>query len=111
MEGEGPLLLEEPELSLNSGVVRRLPGVMHRLTAKRGRQIIVSTHNHELLTDRGIGPDEVWLLVAGREGTVVRSADSLREVKALLSAGATVADAVLPHAEPANIAQLEWSFA
>lgn len=107
MEGDGLLLLEEPELSLNAGIVRRLPAIMHHILSKRGRQLVVSTHSHELLSDRGIGPEEVLLLIPGKEGTEVRPADSIREIKDLLQSGMTIAEAVLPHTEPKDVHQME----
>lgn len=107
MEGSGPLLLEEPELSLNAAIIRRLPHVMRALMSKRPRQLLVSTHNHELLNDRGIGAEEVLLLSPGREGTEVRRADTIRDIRPLLESGASVAEAVLPRTEPSDIAQME----
>ncbi len=106
-EGEGPLLLEEPELSLHSGVVRRLPGLIHRIQREKKRQVFISTHSFELLSDEGIGGDEILMLIPGQEGTQIRSAASHPEIRAVLEAGLTAADAVLPHTEPENIQQLE----
>lgn len=110
MEGDGMLLLEEPELSLNAGVIRRLPAVMRALTKKQGRQLIVSTHNYDLLSDGGISAEEVFLLTPGKEGTEVKRADSIREIKPLLEQGMTIAEAVLPHTEPKQGPQLEFAF-
>ena len=107
MEGAGPLLLEEPELSLNAAIVRCLPNVMRKLLVKRSRQLLISTHNHELLNDRGIGAEEVLLLTPAREGTEVHRADSILEIRPLLESGMSVAEAVLPRAEPRDIAQME----
>jgi predicted ATPase len=107
MEGEGLLLLEEPELSLNAAIIRKLPSIMHRILSKRDRQLIVSTHSHELLSDRGIGAEEVLLLTPSREGTQVRRADRVREVKPLLESGFSIAEAVLPHTEPKDVNQME----
>jgi predicted ATPase len=43
------LLLEEPELSLHSALVRQLPRVLSRVTNKK--QVIFSSHSEELLED------------------------------------------------------------
>lgn len=43
LDGDSLLLLEEPELSLNAGVIRRLPGLMYRIQRQKRRQIIIST--------------------------------------------------------------------
>lgn len=106
MEREGLLLLEEPELSLHAGLVKRLPGLMHRLLAKSGRQVFISTHSQDLLSDGGVDPSEVFLLIPGAEGTEVRSADSLKEVMALLDAGLGIGEVVIPKTNPPQIQQL-----
>ena len=67
LEGDSPLLLEEPELSLHSEIVRRLPGLIFRLQRRRKRQIIISTHSWDLLSDRGIGGEEVIMLDLARK--------------------------------------------
>jgi predicted ATPase len=106
-EGDGPLLLEEPELSLHSGVVRRLPGLIYRIQRERRRQVFVSTHSFDLLTDEGIGGDEILMLIPSPEGTQIVQAIRRPEIRALLEAGVSAADAVLPHTEPPNLHQLE----
>ena len=82
----GPLLLEEPELSLNEAIVRRIPALFARVQAN-GRQIIVTTHASDLLDDEGIGLDEVVLLMPEAEGTRIETAGSIEQVKALLEKG------------------------
>jgi predicted ATPase len=107
-EGEGPLLLEEPELSLHAGFVKKLAPLMHRLQRLRGvrRQILVSTHSADLLSDDGIDGSEVLVLYPSSEGTKVQSAIANREIKALLESGMTVAEAVIPHSEPKDLDKL-----
>jgi predicted ATPase len=106
-EGEGPLLLEEPELSLHSGVVRRLAGLIYRMQKARRRQVLISTHSVDLLSDPGISGEEVLVLKPGVEGTQVTRAASNDEIRLLLEAGMSAADAVLPHTEPEQAIQLE----
>jgi predicted ATPase len=106
-EGDGPLLLEEPELSLHSGVVRRLAGLIHRLQKDRKRQVLVSTHSTDLLSDPGIGGEEVLMLKPDIEGTKVIRAESDQAIRQLLESGMSVADAVFPHTEPQAVVQLE----
>ena len=106
LDGHGPLLLEEPELSLHPDVVRHVPQMLARMQRQTGRQIILSTHSTDMLTDEGIGLDEVLLLIPGAEGTDVRPAQAFGEVKALLDGGATLADAVIPITRPRDAAQL-----
>ena len=106
LDGSGPLLLEEPELSLHPEVVRFLPQLLARVQRQSGRQAVISTHSKDLLEDEGIGLDEVLLLEPGSEGTMVRRADSLQEVKILLEGGLSLADAVIPRTRPERAEQL-----
>lgn len=106
LEGESLLLLEEPELSLNPAIVRRLASMIHGMQRTEARQVVISTHSPDLLSDPGIGGEEILLLTPRAEGTEVRLASDRREVRALLESGMTVADAVLPLAEPAETRQL-----
>ena len=107
LEGDSLLLLEEPELSLNAGIVRRLPALIHRLQRQRRRQVIITTHSAELLSDPGIGGEEVLLLEPGPDGTRVSLASSNADVKALLETGISVADAALPRTVPSQVEQLD----
>jgi predicted ATPase len=106
LEGSGPLLMEEPELSLHPDVVAQLPAIFARLQRRTGRQVILSTHSPALLGDPGVGLDEVLLLVPDAEGTVARPASSVEQIVRLLEAGDSLADAVLPHTRPPNAFQL-----
>lgn len=107
LDGDAPLLLEEPELSLHTDIVRKLPGLLASLHRKRRRQVFVSTHSAELLTPRSIDAREVVMLRPGQDGTVAETAASNREIVAMLAAGLSIADAVLPRTGPAEIDQLE----
>ena len=106
LDGSGPLLFEEPELSLHPDVVRFLPQMFARIQRRSGRQLLTSTHSTDLLRDQGIGLDEVLLLLPGTEGTEVRSADYFAEIKELLAGGISLADALIPRTRPANTQQL-----
>jgi len=104
--GTGPLLLEEPELSLHPEAVRYIPQMFARVQRKTGRQIFVSTHSPDLLKDDGIGLDEVFLLQPSAEGTTVTPAGSLHEIRDLLNSGCVLSDVVMPRTRPANVQQL-----
>lgn len=106
LDGSGPLLLEEPELSLHPEVVRYIPQVIARLQRKQARQVLMSTHSSDLLRDSGIGLDEVILLRPGPEGTTVAPASSNAEIRTLLEGGLTIAEAVLPWTKPMGADQL-----
>ncbi len=105
-EGKGPLLLEEPELSLHPEVVSYIPQMFARAQRQQGRQLLVSTHSSEILRDEGIGLDEVLLLFPGEGGTVVKPSGSLAEVKTLLEGGQSLADIVIPQTRPQRAYQL-----
>lgn len=106
LENGGPLLLEEPELSLHPEVIRFLPQMFARVQRHSARQMIVSSHSTELLRDEGIGLDEVLLLTPSPEGTTIRAAESFPEVRILLNGGSTLSEAVMPLTRPANAEQL-----
>ncbi|BAC89868.1 AAA family ATPase [Gloeobacter violaceus] len=108
LETDSLLLLEEPELSLNSGIVSRLPSIMYRLQRQKRRQVVISTHSYELLSDQGISPDEVLILSPSSEGTTISVASSIKEVELLLDKGLTIADAVLPRTVPQGVEQLTF---
>jgi predicted ATPase len=109
IEGEGPLLLEEPELSLHAGFVKKLAPLMYRLQRLRKvkRQILVSTHSFELLSDEGIDAKEVLLLYPNKEGTMVQVAADDEAIRSLLKTGMTPAEVVIPKTKPENLEQLD----
>jgi predicted ATPase len=106
LAGTGPLLLEEPELSLHPDVVRFIPQMFARIQRRTGRQILISTHSMDLLRDEGIGLDEVLLLEPGTEGTSVAPAGNILEIKDLLQGGLNLAEAVMPRTRPDRAQQL-----
>lgn len=106
LDGDSPLLLEEPELSLHTEVVRYIPTMMARAGRKSRRQVLISTHSADLLSDEGIAPEEVVLLEPSREGTRVRLAAEIGEIRALLEGGETMGDVVLQYTAPHQAAQL-----
>jgi hypothetical protein len=66
----------------------------------------VTTHSYALLSDAGIGLEEVLLLKPSPEGTVVSQANKMKEVKALVEGGMNVGDAVLPLTDPPETYQM-----
>jgi predicted ATPase len=102
----GPLLLEEPELSLHSEVVANLPTLLARAGGRAG-QVLLSSHSREILQDPGLGLDEVLLLTPGTEGTVARLlCDDDDVVQRISDLGMNLDEVVLPMSAPADIAQL-----
>ena len=106
LERDSLLLLEEPELSLHSEIVRKLPRLIHRIQGRRTRQIVVSTHSADLIDDPGIGGEETFLLVPQSEGTRVQRVSDRSDAQKLLEGGMTVAHAVFPLTRPPQIEQL-----
>jgi predicted ATPase len=104
----GPLLLEEPELSLHPGIIRYIPGLMASIQKEYGRQIIVSTHSYDLLRNEGIAPDEVLVLRPSDDGTRVETGMEISVVRQLVDAGLTVAEAALPSTQPPNVEKLSF---
>lgn len=105
-EGEGLLLLEEPELSLNDAIVEHIPLMIDRVlrSSRRAlRQVVVSTHSDNLIGAVS-EPTAVLLLQPGENGTTVRPPD-LDEV-ADMEAGLTPAEVLLPKTRPAHIDQM-----
>lgn len=106
LDGTGPLLLEEPELSLHAAVIRHIPALLSKLNRKSGRQVLVSTHSADLLADRGIDMREVLLLSRGENGTAVQVAVDDAQIKALVEADVPLGEAVLPRVAPQDVHQL-----
>jgi predicted ATPase len=107
LDGQGPLLLEEPELSLHPGIVRRLARVIYRFQKAKERQILVSTHSSELVSDKGISGEEVILLQPTKNGTQAILGKDDQQIRTLLKEGASVAEAAIPATEPKDSRQLE----
>jgi predicted ATPase len=111
LDGTGPLILEEPELSLHSEVASNVPQMMasiQKSQKKQARQILVSTHSSDLLRDPGIAPDEVLLLRPTAGGTKVEVSKDVAEIKHLLESGLSISEAILPLTRPPKAEQLSF---
>lgn len=108
LESKPLLLLEEPELSLHPGIVRRLPNMLYKLikSSRKNTQILISTHSPDLLSDGSIGADELILLKPQKEGTSVKVATEIQEIKTLMESGFHADEAVLPYSSPEKIEKL-----
>jgi predicted ATPase len=108
IEGDSLLLLEEPELSLNAGIVAQIAPVISKMQRNRSRrrQVLISTHSDSLLTEQGIDGREVLLLTPAKEGTEVNMAADIEEIRALLESGFTVGEVILPRTKPNRVEQL-----
>ncbi|WP_312048609.1 AAA family ATPase [Acinetobacter courvalinii] len=106
-DSNGLLLLEEPELSLNQAVVEQIPVLIDRVlrsNRKNKRQIFITTHSKDLLSNNGIDANSVLILQSEKEGTSINEVSETDKIA--LDAGLTVADVILPKTKPKNIEQL-----
>ncbi|WP_025769232.1 AAA family ATPase [Thioalkalivibrio sp. HK1] len=114
LENNSVLLLEEPELSLHSSVVGNLAGLFHK--AQKGknprRQLFISTHSAELLSDSGIDGGEILVLqpslISGKGTTITPSVD-IKGIKALLKIGEPAGPIVIRRTAPENHRQTSFS--
>lgn len=106
LDGDSLLLLEEPELSLNDAIVEQIPQMIHHVqrSAKRRRQVVISSHSEAMLRNPGIDGRGVLILEPGAEGTNIRTLDKLESSS--LKAGLSVAEVVLPKTRPQTAEQL-----
>lgn len=106
-DGQGPFLLEEPEISLHHGVVQLLPQLMYAIQrshqGKPLRQTFISTHSAELLEDEGIGAHETMLLHPSEQGTEVLLCAENKIIMRELEAGLSMADVALVRTQPADL--------
>ena len=95
LESDSVILLEEPELSLNIGIISQLAPSISRLQRTRGSQVLVSTQSNVLLIEPGIDGREVLLLIPEKEGTVTKIASDVDYIRTLLKSGLTAGEVVL----------------
>ena len=94
-ENDSIILLEEPEISLNIGIISQLAPSISRLQRSRGSQVLVSTQSDTLLIEPGIDGREVLLLIPEKEGTVVKISSDIDYIQVLFKAGLTPGEVVL----------------
>lgn len=106
-EGDGLLLLEEPELSLNDGIVQHIPLMIDRVLRglkkpASARQVLISTHSEALLSQVN-DPQSVLLIEPGVNGSIVRqpAPDELQAMEH----GLNPAEVLLPKTKPQSLDQ------
>lgn len=107
-DGDGLLLLEEPELSLNDGIVRQIPLLIDRVLRDRkkgnlARQVLLSTHSESLLAEIQ-DPEHVLLVEPGENGSAVRSPNATELQQMQL--GLNPAEVLLPKTRPPELDRL-----
>ena len=104
LENESLVLLEEPELSLNIGIVSKLAPLFAGIPRIHQTQVFVSTHSSTLLTEPCIDGTEVLLLTPARTGTSVKVSSDIEDIRVLLENGFTVGEVVLSRTRPKDTA-------
>jgi len=80
--------------------------MMAAVNRRSGRQVFITTHSYELLSDPGIAPEETLRLIPGENGTEASLASADPQVVAMAMAGLSMADAALPRTAPQDTEQL-----
>ena len=112
-DGTKPILLEEPELSLHSSIIRQLPDIIYQLQKKKSgkRQVIITTHSYEILDNKGILAEEILLISTdGEEGSNIKVASSFPEIKTYLQCGTSIGNLLVARSTPQNVTQLSFQF-
>lgn len=108
IDSAGLTLLEEPETNLHSAIVAQFPEFIAKIQRVRKdmRQVILTTHSFDILSNEGISGEEVLVLTNTKEGTDVSNVNDIIQIRAMLNAGFTIADAVIPYSMPKGIDQM-----
>ncbi len=104
LESDSLILLEEPERSLNIGIVSQLAPLFARTQRIRRCQVLISTHSSTLLAEPCIDGTEVLLLTPTREGTSVKVSSDIDDIRILLENRFTVGEVVLSRTKPKHAA-------
>jgi len=91
-----PLLLEEPELSLNEEIVKQLHRLFHKI-GKRDNQVFVTTHSYALLSNKGIPSNSIFTIIPGVEGSRIEPPS--KPARIAIQNGIPPADVVLASGE------------
>ncbi|MDR0737696.1 MAG: AAA family ATPase [Prevotellaceae bacterium] len=114
IDSSGLILLEEPEINLHAWIIAQIPEFISKIQrskkTKNKSQIMVTTHSCDMLSAPGISPKEVLLLKNTQDGTTVAKLSDIKELKSIVDAGLSIADAVIPYTKPDDIEKLPNSF-
>jgi predicted ATP-dependent endonuclease of OLD family len=100
--------LEEPEINLHAGVISQIPEFISKIqrSKKSNSQVLITTHSYDILSASGISPHEVLLLQNTQEGTTIQKMSNIADLKSIVDAGLSIADAVIPYTKPKEIEKL-----
>lgn len=103
LDGSGIILLEEPETNLHTAIIEAIPEFVAKVQRNKKRQVIITTHSYEILSNPGIRADELVILRPTSEGTVAKNAKTDDTVSAMLDSGLTAADAAMSETKAQNV--------
>lgn len=103
LDGNGIILLEEPETNLHMAIVAAIPEFVAKVQRNKKRQVIITTHSYEILSNKGIRAEELVILRPSPEGTIAENALEDKAVSAMLEAGLSAADAAMAETRADNI--------
>lgn len=106
LDGNGTILLEEPESNLHAAIVQQIPEIVANIQSSRHRQVIITTHSYEILSNQGIDASELIILSPSAEGTLAKNGEKIDVVKAMMEAGLTAADATASMTSPEGVETL-----
>ncbi len=96
--GNGPLLLEEPELSLQTDIVSDMASMFTRAAQNRKRQVLITTHSYELLSEESIAPSEVLTVTPSASGSTIAPGSDNVAAARLADAGGRAGEFLLANA-------------
>ncbi|GMO48995.1 MAG: ATP-binding protein [Termitinemataceae bacterium] len=100
LDGQGLLLLEEPEVSLNSAIVEKLPELLYSVQRTKKRQIILTTHSADLLDGKNVSMSNIIVLKSENGGTIIENLNVNKGIKEDVANGKSLSDAVIPLTKP-----------
>lgn len=105
LETNSMVLLEEPELSLNSEIIAQIPNLIYEISKMKTNktQTLITTHSYDLLSDLSISGNQVLRFIPQDEGTTIERLTDDDESRTLLESGMDVGEVALPKTSPANI--------
>lgn len=80
---------------LHTAIVTAIPEFVAKVQRNKKRQVIITTHSYEILSNNGIRAEELVILRPSPEGTVAENANDDKAVSAMLEAGLSAADAAM----------------
>ena len=106
LDGNGIILLEEPETNLHTAIVKAIPEFIAKVQRSKKRQVVVTTHSYEILSNQGIRPDELIILRPTPEGTIAQNVQQDGVASAMLDAGLSAADVAMAETKAQNISDI-----